>query len=252
MEKNGGCEAAVKRGRVRVGPNWLAGWMQTEDPEGEVAGGQKRGRRGQGRRRRGDDGVSRRAGAAGGRIGENRARLGFAMTNGGRGHSARRSYRSEGKRERVREGLSTTLDSPWSASLCPGHLIRPRRGSFVFLVFQRAGPPRQAAPYFPFVRAIYRPALSFSFLFLFLSIHFSRPLSPVPHRLFLRLECDTYLPLERCTTYLSQNSMMRMKESPESETLVIYLKNNFTSTRTILQELFILFNLSKQVRLAYR
>lgn len=178
MEKNGGCEAAVKRGRVRVEPSWLAGWMQTEHPEEEVAGGQKRGRRGQGRRRRGDDGVSRRAGAAGGRIGENRARLGFAMTNGGRGHSARRSYRSEGKRERVREGLSTTLDSPWSASLCPGHLIRPRRGSFVFLVFQRAEPPRRAAPYFPFVRAIYRPAsLSLSFSSSFRSI------SLVPFRL---------------------------------------------------------------------
>lgn len=50
MEKNGGCEAAVKRGRVRVGSSWLAGWMQTEDPKGVVAGYEwKRGRRGQGR-----------------------------------------------------------------------------------------------------------------------------------------------------------------------------------------------------------
>lgn len=38
MEKNGGCEAAVKRGRVRVGPSWLAGWMQTEDPKGGGGG----------------------------------------------------------------------------------------------------------------------------------------------------------------------------------------------------------------------
>jgi hypothetical protein len=52
MGKNGGCRAAVERGRVRVGwPSWLAGWMQTEDPKGEVAGGQRRGRRGQGRKR---------------------------------------------------------------------------------------------------------------------------------------------------------------------------------------------------------
>jgi len=84
------------------------------------------------------------------------------MTNGGRGHSARCWYRSEGKRERVREGLS--LDSPWSASLCPGHLIRPRRGSFVFLVFQR----RAAAPgraVFSFCSCDLSPGLSVSLPF---------------------------------------------------------------------------------------
>jgi len=79
------------------------------------------------------------------RIGENRARLGFAMTNGRRGHSARRSYRSKGD---CYVGLSVECLSR------PGHLIRPQRGgSFVFLVFQTPA----AAPYFPFVRAIYRP-----------------------------------------------------------------------------------------------
>lgn len=106
------------------------------------------------------------------------------MTNGGRGHSARRSYRSEGKRERVREGLSTTLDSPWSASLCPGHLIRPRRGSFVFLVFQsRAAAPGRAV--FSFCSCDLSPGLSFSFLHLLLFLFLfaaSLPLVP-PSRL---------------------------------------------------------------------
>jgi len=94
------------------------------------------------------------------------------MTNGGRGHSARCWYRSEGKRERVREGLS--LDSPWSASLCPGHLIRPRRGSFVFLVFQR----RAAAPgraVFSFCSCDLSPGLSVSLPF---SLSSPPPLDP--------------------------------------------------------------------------
>lgn len=101
-----------------------------------------------------------------GKIGENRARLGFAMTNGRRGHSARRSYRS--KRD-YHVGLSVECLSR------PGHLIRPQRGSFVFLVFQTRSllPPAtasessRATPYFPFVRAIYRPVSPLPFLFFF-------------------------------------------------------------------------------------
>lgn len=191
MEENEGCEAAVKRGRVRVGPSQLAGRVNadressrgrwTEEGEEDKAGDGER------------DGVSR-AGrvarderAAGRRIGENRARLGFAMTNGRRGHSARRSYRS--KRDYY-VGLSVECLSR------PGHLIRPRRGSFVFLVFQtraalrRAAPrrttPCRATPYFPFVRAIYRSP------------------SPRPARSALssiacsRLKYDTYWSLDVC------------------------------------------------------
>lgn len=59
----------------------------------------------------------RTAGGKRRRIGENRARLGFAMTNGRRGHSARRSYRSKGD---CYVGLSVECLSR------PGHLIRPR------------------------------------------------------------------------------------------------------------------------------
>lgn len=50
VEENGGCEAAVKRGRVRVGPSQLAGRVDADrELKGRVDG---RGRRGQGRRRR--------------------------------------------------------------------------------------------------------------------------------------------------------------------------------------------------------
>lgn len=98
-----------------------------------------------GRRGRGEVSGERATGGRRWRIGENRARLGFAMTNGRRGHSARRSYRSKGD---CYVGLSVECLSR------PGHLIRPRRGgSFVFLVFQTPA----AAPYFPFVHTIYRP-----------------------------------------------------------------------------------------------
>lgn len=94
--------------------------------------------------------MARNERAAGRRIGENRARLGFAMTNGRRGHSARRSYRS--KRDYV--GLSVECLSR------PGHLIRPRRGSFVFLVFQTRAAPRHTEPrriFLLFLRFIARP-----------------------------------------------------------------------------------------------
>lgn len=169
--------------------------MRTEDLKGEVAG--------VGDRREGEEdkpgdgagmtGAVGRGESASGRIGENRARLGFAMTNGGRGHSARRSYRSEGKRERVRQGLSTTLDSPWSASLCPGHLIRPQRGSFVFLVFQS-----RAAPYFPFVRAIYRAACPF--------FYFSRASSLLPFCLCSIVLNTMLIRLWMYLIYIRQNS----------------------------------------------
>lgn len=143
-----GCEAAVKRGRVRVGPSQLAGRVDA-DRESKGCGLDGRGWRGQGKGQKGDGGEVSGERVTGGRrwrIGENRARLGFAMTNGRRGHSARRSYRSKGD---CYVGLSVECLS------CPGHLIRPQRGgSFVFLVFQTPA----AAPYFPFVRAIYRPA----------------------------------------------------------------------------------------------
>lgn len=77
--------------------------------------GQETARGAEGGRQGGREVSSERA-AGGGRwrIGENRARLGFAMTNGRRGHSARRSYRSKGD---CYVGLSVE---------CPGHLIRPR------------------------------------------------------------------------------------------------------------------------------
>lgn len=144
-------------------------------------GGRKRAKRTRQETARGTVGrrVVRNERAAGRRIGENRARLGFAMTNGRRGHSARRSYRS--KRDYY-VGLSVECLSR------PGHLIRPRRGSFVFLVFQTRAAPRRTAscratPYFPFVRAIYR--------------------SPTPHtfRPFLYTACsrfkyDTYWSLD--------------------------------------------------------
>lgn len=147
-EVNGGCEAAVKRGRVRVGPSQLAGRVDADrESKGWVDGRGKEDKAGDGA----SVGVGRGARREGGgreRIGENRARLGFAMTNGRRGHSARRSYRS--KRD-YHVGLSVECLSR------PGHLIRPRRGSFVFLVFQTRAAPRRATPYFPFVRAIYRP-----------------------------------------------------------------------------------------------
>lgn len=83
---------------MRVGPSQLAGRVDADrESKGWVDG---RGRRGQGSRRGEGRGGTRRVArserVADRRIGENRARLGFAMTNGRRGHSARRSYRSKG------------------------------------------------------------------------------------------------------------------------------------------------------------
>lgn len=95
--------------------------MQTENPRGgwteegeEDKAGDGEGRKGEGGR---EVSGERATGGKRWRIGENRARLGFAMTNGRRGHSARRSYRSKGD---CYVGLSVECLSR------PGHLIRPR------------------------------------------------------------------------------------------------------------------------------
>lgn len=76
------------------------------------------------------------------------------------------------ERGRVREGrVSTTLDSPLECLSLPGS-PHPSSAdpSFVFLVFQSRAPA--APPYFPFVRAIYRPVSPSS-------------LSPLRHHPFL-------------------------------------------------------------------
>lgn len=117
---------------------------------------------------------------------ENRARLGFAMTNGRRGHSARRSYRSKRDYIPPRWTLSVEclLSSPGSPHPSSARILRLPR-------FSDSG--RRAAPYFPFVRAIYRPA--------------SPPPPPsVSFRLSsivsLRLECDIYLSLRYLVSYI--------------------------------------------------
>lgn len=140
---------------MRVGPSQLAGRVDADrESRGWVDGRGEEDKAGDGASARGEGRGARREDVGRERIGENRARLGFAMTNGRRGHSARRSYRS--KRD-YHVGLSVECLSR------PGHLIRPRRGSFVFLVFQtRAAPHRAASGHavFSFCSCDLSPALS--------------------------------------------------------------------------------------------
>lgn len=99
--KNGGCERQLKEAGVEsLGqPSQLAGRADTDRESGGGGGWTEESAKRTRRRRTtaGDEGGTRVSGerVAGGRTGENRARLGFAMTNGRRGHSARRSYRSK-------------------------------------------------------------------------------------------------------------------------------------------------------------
>lgn len=159
--KNGGCERQLKEAGVRVSASQakLAGRVDTDRESGGGGGwteeSAKRTRR---RRTAGDEGGTRVSGerVAGGRIGENRARLGFAMTNGRRGHSARRSYRS--KRD-YHVGLS-----PWSASLfarVTSSVLGEDPSSFSFF---RLGPPYRAV--FSFCPCDLSPGLSSSHFFL--------------------------------------------------------------------------------------
>lgn len=113
-------------------------------------------------------------GVAGGRIGENRARLGFAMTNGRRGHSRAPFVSIQERLPRWTLSCGVPLSLPGSPHPSSARILRLPRFS---------DSDRRAAPYFPFVRAIYRPA--------------SPP--PVSFRLSsivsLRLECDLFVSL---------------------------------------------------------
>lgn len=156
--ESGGCEAAVKRGRVResrgakpeladrvdTDRGIQRGWTDGRERREDKADGGRRVRRGWSE----ESGE----GVAGGRIGENRARLGFAMTNGRRGHSRAPFVSIQERLPRWTLSCGVPLfSSPGSPHPSSARILRLPRFS---------DSDRRAAPYFPFVRAIYRPASS--------------------------------------------------------------------------------------------
>lgn len=76
-------------------------------------------------------------GAAGGRIGENRARLGFAMTNGRRGHSRAPFVSIQERLPRWTLSCGVPLSSPGSPHPSSARILRLPR-------FSDLGPPGRA------------------------------------------------------------------------------------------------------------
>lgn len=150
--KTGGCEAAVKRGRVRVRPSQLAGRVDADrELKGWVDG---RGRRGQGRRRRegrresqAESGEKREGGGQEDRRKPGTSRFCYDQWQTGTQRAPFVSIQERLLRWTLR-GVPLSPGSPHPSS--PRILRLPR-----FSDLGRAAPCR-ATPYFPFVRAIYR------------------------------------------------------------------------------------------------